>query len=130
MLFLFSFDILCALTTWIQYDFVYQLFLDLYVTYMKFCKFLFVVSISLDFKTINWLKTSLGRLLNRLVGQARLLCKPSRALKKSLWQVMSQAQALRIQLKSSSSLIKLGLTWLISTPTCKRCRFRWYPKFP
>jgi len=47
MLFLFSFDILCALTTWIQYDFVYQLFLDLYITYMKFYKFLFLVDISL-----------------------------------------------------------------------------------
>ena len=32
---------------------------------------------------------------------------------------MSQAQALRIQLKPSSSLVKLDLTWLISTPLRK-----------
>ena len=51
------------------------------------------------------------------MGQAKLLCKSSRALKKSLCQVMSQAQALHIQLKPSSSLVKLGLAWLISTPT-------------
>ena len=80
--FSFSFDILCVLITLIQYDFVYQLFLDLYVTYTKFYKFLFLVSISLGFKTINWLKTSLDKLLNRLVGQVKLLCKPSRAFKK------------------------------------------------
>ena len=42
MFFLFSFDILCVLTTWIQYDFVYQLFLDLYITYTKFYKFFLV----------------------------------------------------------------------------------------
>ena len=30
---------------------------------------------------------------------------------------MSQAQALRIQRKPSSSPVKLGLAWLISTPT-------------
>ena len=51
--FSFSFDILCVLITLIQYDFVYQLFLDLYITYTKFYKFLFLVSISFGFKTIG-----------------------------------------------------------------------------
>ena len=64
--------------------FVNQLFLDLYITYTKFYKFLFLVSISLGFKTINWLKTSLSRFSNRLIGQARLLYESSRAFKKSL----------------------------------------------
>ena len=31
---------------------------------------------------------------------------------------MSQAQVLRIQLKPSSSLVKLDLAWLNSTPSC------------
>ena len=51
---------------------VYQLFLNLYITYTKFYKFLFLVNILLGFKIINWLKTSLSRLLNRLVGQTKL----------------------------------------------------------
>ena len=87
--------------------FVYQLFLDLYITYSKFYKFLFLVSISLGFKTINGLNTSLNKLLNRLVGQAKLLCKSGRAFKKSLWQVMSQAQAY-----STQAELKLSKAWL------------------
>ena len=76
--------------------------LDLYITYTKFYKLLFLVSISLGFRTIIWSKTFLSRLLNRLVGQVRLLCEPIRAFYKNpIKQVMSQAQALRIQLKPS-----------------------------
>jgi len=56
----------------------------------------FLVCISLGFKIINWSKMSLSKLLNKLVGQVRFLCKPSRAFEKSPWQIMNQAQSLKV----------------------------------
>ena len=114
LFFSFSFVILCVLTTRIQYDFVYQLFLNLYITYTKFYKFLFLVSTSLGFKTINWSKTFSNRLLNRLVGQATLLCKPSRAFRKKKKKLTGNEASSNLAYPTQADLKSNKVVWLDS----------------
>ena len=82
--------------------------MDLYITYTKFYKFLFLVSILLGFKIINWLKTSLSRLLNRLVGQAR--CRSSLQKKPMTGNELSSSFVYSTQGELKPSKAWLGLT--------------------
>ena len=96
----------------------------LFINYFWICALLirnfisfFLVSILLCFKIINWSKTSLSRLLNRFVGQAKLSCKPSRVFKK--------CKSIRV-FKKSYDLLIFTQQRRHGTANSSKCKF-WVP---